>query len=152
MAIDAGTFIWTAPPSGAATEAASVTTVSAGDKGFLLAAQPIDVYEVGAMIGVVTAATTFVFTVATNTAFGGGYTTQATVTGPASAAIAAGTTLKKFVKIRIPKGGFMRFSVTGAPASGSAQYYAICSVAGAPVIGLTGGVAGGTVNEILSTT
>jgi hypothetical protein len=152
MAIDAGTFVWTGPAAGQATEAASVTTVSAGDKAFFLAEQPIDVWEVGATIGVVTAATTFIFTVATNTAFGGGYTTQATVTGPASAAIAAGTTLKKSVKIRVPKGGFLRFTVTGAPASGSAQYYAICSVAGAPVLGVTGGVAGGAVNEILSTT
>ena len=152
MAIDSGTLLLIGPPSGQATEAASVTTVSAGDKAFFLAAQPMDVFEVGAMIGVVTAATTLVFTVATNTAFGGGYTVQATVTGPAGAAIAAGTTLKKSVKIRVPKGGFLRFTVTGAPASGSAQYYAIASVAGAPVLGTTGGVAGGAVNEILSTT
>jgi hypothetical protein len=155
MAIDAGTFVWSVPLNGQATDAAlaiagNVTTAT--DKAFFLAEQPIDVYEVGAIIGTVTAATTYVFTVATAPAIGGAYTVQATVTGPAGAAIPAGSTLKKFVKIRVPKGGVLRFTVTGAPASGTAQLYAICAVAGAPVLGVTGGVAGGAVNEVISTT
>jgi hypothetical protein len=161
MAIDAGQLLFQFPSAGQATEVASqvVTNVTTtGDKVFFLATQPIDVYEVGAVIGTLTAATTYVFSVAANSVIGGAYPTigQAnfvTVTGPAGAAIAAGTTLKKSqMKIRVPKGGYLRFNVSGAPASGTACFYAIAVPAGAPFVGTTGGIATGAINEIQSTT
>jgi hypothetical protein len=62
--------------------------------------------------------------VATAPRIGGAYTVVATVTGPASTAIAAGATLKKAIKIHLDRGQVLRFSVTGAPASGTAQLYA----------------------------
>jgi hypothetical protein len=60
--------------------------------------------------------------------------------------------------MRVPKGGCLVFNVTGAPASGTAQLYAIGAVTGAPVIGaqaLAGGLGVGTPpvpNEVISTT
>jgi len=172
MAIDAGTFIVTWPAS-ATTEAGNAiagNVTSTGVKGSYCAAQPVDVYEIGAVIGTATAATTYVFTAAVDEKIGGTLSSSsispsnfATVTGPASTAITAGYTLKKFVKFRIPKGGTLVLNVTGAPASGTAMLYAVMAVAGAPQIGsqsgtgglglpLVSGVPTVTPNEILSTT
>jgi hypothetical protein len=100
MALDAGTVLWTVPLNGQTTEAGlaiagNVTTT--GVKAAFIAQQPMDIYEVGAIIGTATAATTYVFTVAVDEKIGGTLAATgsnfATVTGPAGAAIAAGTTL-----------------------------------------------------------
>jgi hypothetical protein len=165
MALDAGTFVWSVPVQGQATEAATAiagNVTTTGVKAAFVASQPTDVYEVGAVIGTATAATTYTFTVAVDEKIGGTLSTTgsnfATVTGPAGAAITGGFTLKKAVKMRVPKGGCLVFNVTSAPASGTAQLYAICAVAGAPAIGAQAAAGGlGTAsppvpNEILSTT
>lgn len=166
MAIDAGTVIWSSPAAGVGTTEASAAiagnVTSNGVKASFVAAQPMDVYEVGAVIGTVTAATTYAFTVAVDEKIGGTLSTTgsnfATVTGPAGAAITAGFTLKKFVKMRVPKGGCLVFTVTSAPASGTAMLYAIVAPTGAPTLGAQAAAGGlGTAsppvtNEILSTT
>src|SRR5215468_12556262 len=98
MAIDAGVVKWQFPTNGQATDAANAVAgnvTTTGDKAFFLADANYDVYEVGALIGTATAATTYTFTVATAPLIGGSYTVQATVTGPAGTAIAAGGALKK---------------------------------------------------------
>jgi len=167
MAIDAGTFIVTWPAS-ATTEAGNAiagNVTSTGVKGSYCAAQPTDVYEIGAVIGTATAATTYVFTAAVDEKIGGTLSSSgenfATITGPASTVIANGTTLKKSVRFRIPKGGTLVLNVTGAPASGTAMLYAVMAVAGGPVIGTQAGAGGigstlsggvPVINEILSST
>ena len=79
---------------------------------------------------VATAATTYAFTVSTAAIAGGQYTVVATVTGPA-ASLPAGSCLKKTLgDVRVPKKGFFKFTVTSAVASGTAQFYAICTPAG----------------------
>lgn len=168
MAGDAGTVLWTVPLNGQTTEAGlaiagNVTTT--GVKACFIAQQPTDIYEVGAIIGTATAATTYTFTVAVDEKIGGTLSSVSvapsnfvTVTGPASTIIPAGSTLKKSVKLRVPKGGCLVFNVTSAPASGTAQLYAIGAVAGGPVIGAqaaAGGLSTATppvTNEIISTT
>jgi len=164
MAGDAGAIYWTVPTQGQSTEAGSAiagNVTSTGVKAAFLAMQPTDIYEVGAVIGgTATAATTYTFTVAVDEKVGGTLASSgenfATVTGPASTIIAAGVTLKKSVRMRVPKGGCLVFNVTSAPASGTAMLYALGSPAGQPLIGvqaLAGGIgASTTVNEILSTT
>ena len=167
MALDAGYSFWSFPPQGQATEVASAiatNVTTAGVRCAFLATQPTDVYEVGAIIGATaTAATTYVFTVAVDEKVGGTLATApstnfATVTGPASTIIPAGYTLKKSVKMRVPKGGCLVFNVTGNPASGTACLYAIVAPAGAPLQGAQAAAGGlGTasppvINEILSTT
>jgi len=127
MAMDAGTIFWAFPANGQATDAANAVAgnvTATGDKVFFVAPQGVDIVEVGALIGTATAATTYAFTVATAPKIGGSYTVVGTVTGPASTAIAAGAALKKNTKIHLDRGGVLRFSVTGAPASGTAQFYA----------------------------
>lgn len=135
MAMDAGTIYWSAPANGQATDAANAGAVSAGDKAFFVATEGTDIVEIGALIGTATAATTFVFTAATAPRIGGAYTVVATVTGPAATAIAAGGVLKKGVKIHLDRGQVLRFAVTGAPASGTAQLYAKGYPAGTGVAG-----------------
>ena len=171
MALDAGYTIWCSPAAGVGTTDASAAiagnVTSTGAKASFLAAQPMDVYEVGAVIGTATAATTYNFEVAIEEKIGGTFSTATTisptnyalVTGPAATAIPAGTTLKKFVNMRVPKGGVLRFNVLAtAPASGTAMLYAIVAPAGAPQIGVQAGSGGlGTqspsvTNEILSST
>src|SRR5215813_12028020 len=141
MAVDAGYTIWSSPAAGVGTTDASAAiagnVTSTGAKASFLAAQPMDVYEVGAIIGTATAATTYNFTVAVDEKIGGTLASSGsnfvTVTGPAATAIPAGSTLKKFVKMRVPKGGCLVFTVLAtAPASGTAQLYALCAPAGAP--------------------
>jgi hypothetical protein len=124
--MDAGTYTWTSPANGQATDAANAVAgnvTTTGDKAFFVATEGVDVVEAGAVIGTVTAATSYAFTLATAPRIGGAYTVQATVTGPA-AAIAAGAALKKPVKIHLDRGQVLRFSVTSAPASGTAQFFA----------------------------
>ena len=126
MAMDAGTYTWTFPANGQATDAANAVAgnvTTAADKAFFVATEGVDVVEVGANIGTATAATAYAFTVATAPNIGGAYTVQATVTGPA-AALAAGSCLKKNVKIHLNRGQVLRFTVTSAPASGTAQLFA----------------------------
>src|SRR5262249_62077892 len=110
-------------------------------RGALRAAQQRAVYEVGPIIGRATAATTYNFTGAVDEKIGGTLASSGsnfvTVTGPAATAIPAGSTLKKFVKMRVPKGGCLVFTLLAtAPASGTAQLYALCAPAGAPAIRL----------------
>ena len=170
MALDAGYTIWCSPAAGVGTTDASAAiagnVTSTGAKASFLAAQPMDVYEVGAVIGTATAATTYNFEVAVEEKIAGTFSTTsisptnyALVTGPAGASIPAGTTLKKSVNMRVPKGGCLRFNVLAtAPASGTAMLYAIVAPAGAPVIGIQAGSGGlgsqspPATNEILSTT
>jgi hypothetical protein len=167
MAIDAGTIVWSSPAAGVGTTEASAAiagnVTSTGVKASFVAAQPMDVYEVGAVIGTATAATTYNFTVAVDEKIGGTLASSgsnfATVTGPAATIIPGGSTLKKFVKMRVPKGGVLVFTVLAtAPASGTAMFYAIVSPAGAPVLGIqaaAGGLGVGSppvINEIISTT
>jgi len=170
MALDAGYTIWCSPAAGVGTTDASAAiagnVTSTGAKASFLAAQPMDVYEVGAVIGTATAATTYNFEVAVEEKIAGTFSTTsisptnyALVTGPAGASIPAGTTLKKSVNMRVPKGGCLRFNVLAtAPASGTAMLYAIVAPAGGPVIGVQAGSGGlGTqspsvTNEILSST
>jgi len=131
--MDAGTNYFTFPVSGQATDAGNAVAgnvTTTGDKVFFVAPDGVDIVEVGALIGTATAATAYVFTVATAPAIGGSYTVQNTVTGPA-AALATGTALRRNVKIHLEKGQVLRFSVTGAPASGTAQFYAKGYPAGA---------------------
>src|SRR5262245_56998064 len=135
MSMDAGTYTWAFPANGQATDAANAVAgnvTTTGDKAFFVATEGVDVVEVGAVVGTATAATAYVFTVATAPAIGGSYTVAATVTGPA-AAIAAGAALKKNVKIHLNRGQVLRFSVTSAPASGTAQLFAKCYPAGTGV-------------------
>ena len=165
MAIDSGTVYWTSPVLPQATEAGCAVAgnvTPAGVKAAFVAIQPTDIYEVGAVIGTVTAATTYSFSVAVDEKIGGTLSTTGsnfvTVTGPAGAAITAGFTLKKSVKMRVPKGGCLVFTVIGAPASGTAMLYAIGAVAGGSALGAQAAAGGlGTaspplINEILSTT
>src|SRR5215475_1745877 len=122
MAMDAGTNYFTFPVSGQATDAGNAVAgnvTTTGDKVFFVAPDGVDIVEVGALIGTATAP-----------AIGGSYTVQNTVTGPA-AALATGTALRRNVKIHLEKGQVLRFSVTGAPASGTAQFYAKGYPAGA---------------------
>lgn len=138
MAMDAGTFYWSTPANGQATDAGNAVAgnvTSTGDKAFFVAPEGVDIVEVGALIGTATAATTYVFTVATAPRIAGAYTVQATVTGPAATAIAAGGVLKKGVKIHLDRGQVLRFAVTGAPASGTAQLFAKGYPAGTGVAG-----------------
>jgi len=123
MAMDAGTYTWSLPANVQATEGALGGALTAGDKGFFLATEGVDVVEIGVVISVLTSATALAFTAATAPAIGGTYTVQNTVTGPASA-LAVGTTLKRATKIHLDKGQVLRFSVTGAVAAGSGQLYA----------------------------
>jgi hypothetical protein len=144
MSMDAGTVFLSVPANGQATEAANAiagNVTTTGDKAFFVAPVGLDVVEVGAVIGTATAATTYIFTVATAPKMGGAYTVQATVTGPATTIIAAGTKLKKNTKIHLDAGNVLRFSVTGAPASGTAQLYAMAYPAGT-----------GTATDLTSTT
>jgi len=153
MAIDAGLVKWTFPANGQSTDAANAVAgnvTTTGDKVFFLADANYNVFEVGALIGTATAATTYVFTVATAPLIGGSYTVANTITGPASTAIAAGGALKRSVNIPLAKGACLRFSVTGNPASGTAQFYAILAPAGDPTPHLMG--ATGNVIEQISTT
>lgn len=132
MGMDAGTIFLSVPANGQATDAANAiagNVTTAGDKAFFVAPMGMDVVEVGAIVGTATAATAYVFTVATAPRIAGAYTVVATVTGPA-AAIAAGARLKKNTKIHLDAGQVLRFSVTGAPASGTAQLYAVAYPAG----------------------
>ena len=136
MAMDAGTYTWAFPANGQATDAANAVAgnvTTTGDKAFFVATEGVDVVEVGALIGTATAATAYIFTAATAPAIGGSYTVAATVTGP-TAAIAAGACLRRTTKIHLDKGQVLRFSVTGAPASGTAQLYAKCYPSGSRTV------------------
>jgi len=138
MAMDAGSFYWTVPANGQATDAANAVAgnvTTTGDKAFFVAPEGVDVVEVGALIGTATAATTYVFTLATAPRIGGAYTVVGTVTGPAGASIPAGGVLKKAQKIHLDRGQVLRISVTGAPASGTAQFFARGYPAGTGVAG-----------------
>ena len=124
MSMDAGTYTWTVPANLQTSDAALGGALTpAGDKGFFMATEGVDVVEVGCMIGTVTAATALAITAATAPAIAGSYTVQATVTGPA-AGLAAGACLKKSTKIHLDKGQVFRLSITGAVASGTGQLYA----------------------------
>jgi len=124
MSMDAGTYTWSVPANVQATDGALAGALTpAGDKGFFIATEGVDVVEVGALIGTVTAASALVFTAATAPAIAGSYSVQATVTGPA-AGLPAGGCLRKSTKIHLDKGQVLRLSITGAVATGTGQLYA----------------------------
>jgi hypothetical protein len=124
MAMDAGTYTWSAPQNGQTTDAALAGALTpAGDKAFFIAQEGVDVIEVGCLVGTVTAASSLVFTAAKAPAIAGTYTVLATVTGPA-AGIPAGGCLKKSTKIHLDKGEVLRLSITTAAATGTGQLYA----------------------------
>jgi hypothetical protein len=134
MAMDAGTYTWSIPSNEGTTDAglaAALTT--AGDKGFFLATEGVDVVELGCIVGTATAATALVFTAATAPAIGGTYTVQQTVTGPA-AGLVAGACLRKITKIHLDKGQVLRLSITGAVASGTGELYAKVYPAGSRTV------------------
>jgi len=124
MAMDAGTYTWSLPANVQATDPALGGALTpAGDKGFFLATEGVDVVELGLIVTVATSATSVVFTAATAPAVAGSYTVQATVTGPATS-LAVGSCLKRPCKIHLDKGQVLRLSVTGANAAGVGQLYA----------------------------
>src|SRR5215831_2587409 len=95
MAMDAGTYMWTAPTNGQATDAANGGAITTGTTAFFVAQEGVDVVEVGLIVGnVAPPAGSLVMTAASGTFPGGTYTVQNTVTGPASPALTAGQTLR----------------------------------------------------------
>ena len=122
MAMDAGTYMWTSPANGQATDAANGAAL-AGATVLFMAQEGVDVVEIGAIVTVATVATALVVTASTAPAVGGTYTPVSTVTGPA-AIIPVGTTLRsKSVKIHLDKGQMLRLVGSG-PATGNGQLYA----------------------------
>jgi hypothetical protein len=135
MSMDAGTYTWTFPANGQATDAANAAALTpTGDKVTFVAQEGVDVVEVGVVIGTATAATSLVFTVASSDNLGGTYTVQNTVTGPASAIASGGVLRSKSCKIHLNKGDGLKFSVTTAVASGTGQFYAKCYPAGSQTL------------------
>jgi hypothetical protein len=133
----------TFPVNGQATDAANGGATTAGDKAFFWITHPVDLVEVGALVGVATLADTFAFTVSRAPAPGGTFATltnaagqTAVVTGPVATIIPIGTRLKKDLgSIRLNAGDVLRFSVTDASATGAVQFYALCYPAGEPATG-----------------
>jgi hypothetical protein len=137
MAADAGMILLTFPVNGQATDGANGGAVTTGDKAFFWSPIPLDIAEVGALIGTATSADTYAFTVATAPASGGSFTVFATVTGPVATIIPSGTRLKKSIgNKRLNAGDVLRFTVSDAASAGTAQFYAICYPAGDPATGL----------------
>jgi len=134
MAMDAGTYTWSSPANGQATDGALAAALTpAGDKAFFIATEGVDVAEIGCLIATATAATPLVFTAATAPAVAGTYTVKATVTGPA-AALPVGACLRKGVSIHLDKGAVLRLSITGANASGTGALYAKVYPAGSRTV------------------
>ena len=154
MASDAGVGVWTFPSAGTATDAGQCVVgncTPGGVKANFLCDQNYNLFEVGAMIGTATAADTYVFTVSTAPLIGGVYVLRTTVTGPAAAAIPAGTCLKSQpLNVFMPKGTVLQFNVTDATAAGTAMFYAVVSPAGDPAVHLMG--ATNILPETVSTT
>jgi len=135
MSMDAGTYTWTFPANGQATDAANGGALTpTGDKATFIAQEGVDVVEVGCVIVTASAATAIVFTVASADNAGGSYTVQNTVTGPATAIASGGVLRSKNCKIHLNKGDALKFTVTTANASGVGQFYAKCYPSGSATL------------------